>query len=50
MSHFHNSQGENLRLTLEIFHDIEKFIVHFCLIYKSYLDLVEVAQGILQVC
>ena len=38
----------DLRLTLEILHDIEKPIVYFGVFYKSHLDLIQVAQGILR--
>ena len=43
----HGYEGTDLRLALEIFHDIEKPIVDFGMFYKSHLDLIQVAQGIL---
>lgn len=36
-----------LRLTLEVFHDIEKSVIHVGLIAEAHFDLVEVAQSIL---
>lgn len=37
----------NLRLTFEVFHDIEKLVVNIWLVGELHLDLVEIAQSIL---
>jgi hypothetical protein len=36
------------RLTLEIFHDVEKSIVYIRLVAEPNLDLIEVAQGVIE--
>jgi len=38
----------NLRLTLEIFHDIKEPVVDIRLVHKAYLHLIEVAKCILK--
>lgn len=38
----------DLRLTLKILHDVEKPIVHIWLLGELYLNLIQVAQGILK--
>lgn len=37
----------NLRLALEIFHNIKKPVVDIRLVHKAYLHLIKVAKGIL---
>jgi len=42
------SGSSDLRLTLEIFHNVQEFIIHIRLVVKLNLDLVQVAEGILK--
>lgn len=37
----------SLRLTFEVFHNIQEFIVHVWLVGKLHFDLVEIAKSIL---
>lgn len=39
--------ARHLRLTLEVFHDIEEFVVDIGLTVKLNLDLVEIAESVL---
>lgn len=53
MGHKRNSElydGQHLRLTFEVFHDVQKPIIYVGLLMKLDLHLVEVAQGILSTC
>lgn len=45
----HRSRVErHLRLTLEILHDVQEFVIYVGLFLELNLDLVKVAQGVLQ--
>ena len=38
---------ENSRLTLEVFHDVQKAVVYVRMVTELYFHLIEIAQGVL---